>query len=126
MRALLDTHVYLWWLSDPEKISDKAHKVIENTSNTIFISAAVAWEIAIKRSIGKLKVPANIMEYVEEERFVELPISFAHTAKLASLEDIHRDPFDRILLAQAKANKLVFVTRDQINMSYSNIKMIEA
>lgn len=126
MKVLLDTHVYLWWLDNPQKISKKAREVIENTNNTIFISAAVAWEIAIKSSIGKLKVPANIMDYMEEEKFIELPITTAHTVALAKLEDIHRDPFDRILLAQAKADKLVFITRDQISMRYSKIKMIRA
>jgi len=126
MKLLLDTHAYLWWLDNPQKISRKGREAIENINNTVFVSAAVAWEIAIKQSIGKLKAPANIMEYLEQEKFIELPITIAHTEMLGKLEGIHRDPFDRILLAQAKVDNLVFITRDQINLAYSNIKMIKA
>ncbi len=126
MRLLLDTHVYLWWLDDPSLLSSKAVNLIENPSNTVFVSAAVSWEITIKQAIGKLDVPPNIMEFMHNLNFIELPISIQHTLELIQLESIHNDPFDRILLAQAKADKLTFITGDRQSLKYSGIKMIQA
>ena len=126
MRVLIDTHVYLWWLDNPKFLSTKAIKLIENPKNTIFISAAVSWEIAIKTSIGKLEVPSTVMNYIEEEGFVELPITVKHTNALLSLESYHKDPFDRILIAQAKVEKLVFITRDEMSLKYSGLKLVKA
>ncbi|MCF6360335.1 MAG: type II toxin-antitoxin system VapC family toxin [Cyclobacteriaceae bacterium] len=126
MRLLLDTHVYLWWLDNPALLSSKAVEVIEDPRNTVFVSAAVSWEITIKQAIGKLNVPHEIMAFMNDLNFIELPITIQHTKDLAQLENIHNDPFDRILLAQAKADKLTFITRDRQSLKYSGIKMIRA
>ncbi len=126
MRLLLDTHVYLWWLDNPSLLSSKAVKLIENPGNTVFVSAAVSWEISIKKGIGKLKVPHEIMDFMNDLNFIELPITIQHTHELAQLESIHNDPFDRILLAQAKTERLIFITRDSQSLKYSGIKMIRA
>ena len=126
MRLLLDTHVYLWWLDNPSLLSKKAVELIENPNNTVFISAAVSWEIAIKKSIGRLLVPNEIMNFMDTLSFIELPITIQHTQELVLLEQIHNDPFDRILLAQASIEKLTFITRDKQNLRYSGIKLIKA
>lgn len=126
MRLLLDTHVYLWWLDNPSLLSKKAIKLIENPKNTVFISAAVSWEIALKKSIGKLLAPNEVMDFMITLSFVELPITIQHTKRLVELEQIHNDPFDRILLAQASIEKLTFITRDKQNLKYSGIKLVKA
>ncbi len=124
MRLLLDTHIYLWWLDNPSNLSPKSVELIENANNTVFISAAVSWEIYIKKAIGKLEVPVDIMNYIDTLNFIELPITIKHTEKLVGLEAIHNDPFDRIQLAQAKIEKLTFITRDEKSLQYPDIKMI--
>ena len=126
MRLLLDTHVYLWWLDNPSLLSKKAVELIENPNNTVFISADVSWEIAIKKSIGRLLVPNEIMNFMDTLSFIELTITIQHTQELVLLEQIHNDPFDRILLAQASIEKLTFITRDKQNLMYSGIKLIKA
>lgn len=126
MRVLLDTHVYLWWLDNPSLISKNAIRLIENPINTIFVSAAVSWEISIKTSIKKLKVSTDVMDYIVKNSFIELPISVKHTQELLSLDNIHKDPFDRIMLAQAKSEKLTFITRDKQSLKYSGIKLVKA
>ena len=126
MRLLLDTHVYLWWLDDPDILSRKAIELIENPGNTVFISAAISWEIYVKKSIGKLDVPDEIMDYMKLENFLPLPVTIEHTQLLLFLEHHHYDPFDRILLVQAKYEKLTFLTRDKKNLKYKGIKLVKA
>ena len=125
MRILLDTHVYLWWLDTPVLLSKKAVELIENPNNIIYISAVVSWEISIKVSIGKLNVSSDVMDYIVKNSFIELPITVKHTQELLSLENLHKDPFDRILLAQAKNEKLTFITRDSQCLKYKNVKLIK-
>jgi len=125
MRILLDTHVYLWWLDTPVLLSKKAVELIENPNNIIYISAVVSWEISIKVSIGKLNVSSDVMDYIVKNSFIELPITVKHTQELLSLENLHKDPFDRILLAQAKNENLTFITRDSQCLKYKNVKLIK-
>ena len=112
MNLLLDTHVLLWWLDDSTLLAPAARGAISQGQNAVFISAAVAWEIAIKKALGRLKVPDNLEEVLEEERFQPLPITLAHALAVVSLPSIHQDPFDRIQAAQAKLENLILVTRD--------------
>jgi PIN domain nuclease of toxin-antitoxin system len=111
-RLLLDTHVFLWWLADSAELSDSARKAIADERNEVFVSAASGWEISIKRATGKLKAPDNLDALVEESGFTPLPITFFHGEQAGALPVHHKDPFDRMLIAQAQAEGLLIVTRD--------------
>ena len=126
MNILIDTHVYLWWLDQPTKISKAAHSVIENVKNTVFVSAAVPWEITIKKSIGKLDVTNDVMDYMIKDEFLPLSIDHAHSLALKRLPAHHHDPFDRIQIAQAWIEDLTFITRDKNILKYDLIKTIKA
>src|SRR5258707_12108504 len=110
MTLLLDTHAFLWWLDDPQKLSKAARKAIGDGNNTVYISAAVAWEITIKRALGKLEAPDDLEAAITANRFLSLPISIAHTQAVRSLPDHHRDPLDRLLIAQARHEGFGFVS----------------
>ena len=113
IRLLLDTHVFLWWLADDQALPDKARDAIRDGSNTIYISAASAWEISIKKALGKLEAPENIETIVEQERFLKLPISLDHGEAAGRLPPHHHDPFDRMLIAQAQCEDLLLLTVDR-------------
>ncbi len=112
MRLLLDTHTFLWWLSDWEQISESARAAIADPNNEVLVSAVTGWEIGIKKARGRLVAPDNLAAVVEEKRFEHLSLTFAHAERAAALPPHHRDPFDRMLIAQAQAEGLVLVTRD--------------
>lgn len=112
MNLLLDTHALLWWLANDPTLSDKAAGAIAGGESRVFVSAATAWEISIKRSLGKLQAPMDLEHQMEEHRFEPLPISVSHGSAAGSLPRHHDDPFDRILVAQAAAEGLTIVTRD--------------
>lgn len=112
MRYLLDTHVILWWFTTPEKIKSKAQKIIKDRSNTIFLSSASFWEMAIKKSLGRLTLPHNLIEAVAAENFTILPIMPEEGLGVADLPLLHSDPFDRLLVIQAKLHDLVVITKD--------------
>lgn len=104
MNLLLDTHALLWWATSDAKLSRKARKTIASTDNDVFVSAASAWEIATKVRIGKLEWPAaagTVNAYALEQGFRALPISLEHAERAGQLRIAHRDPFDRMLIAQA-------------------------
>ena len=103
MNLLLDTHVLLWWLDDNPTISSKAKNAIADKNNLVFVSAVVVWEIRIKQALGKLDLPKNFRDVLDSQPFEDLPISAFHAHAVYELPDIHRDPFDRMLIAQAKA-----------------------
>ncbi len=113
MTFLLDTHVLLWWLENPGQLSRQAKRAIEDGRNRIYVSAAVAWEIAIKKSLAKLDAPDDLEEMIDANRFNPLPVTIAHALGVLALPDHHRDPFDRILIAQALHEGFRLVTRDQ-------------
>jgi PIN domain nuclease of toxin-antitoxin system len=112
MTLLLDTHAFLWWLDDPQLLSKAARKAIGDGKNTVYVSAAVAWEIAIKRALGKLDAPADLEGALTANRFLPLPITIAHALGVEALPLHHRDPFDRLLIAQARHEGFKFVSRD--------------
>jgi PIN domain nuclease of toxin-antitoxin system len=113
MTLLLDTHVLLWWLEDPRQLSKHAKKAIQDGANRVYVSAAVAWEIAIKKALGKLDAPDDLEQMIESNRFISLPVTIPHALAVLSLPNYHRDPFDRMLIAQALHEGIRLVTRDQ-------------
>ena len=111
MRLLLDTHVVLWWLADDPSLSEDIKTRLDHEPD-VYVSAATVWEVAIKQAIGKLVQPADLPERVSGSGFRELAIGFEHAIAAGRLPLIHRDPFDRMLVAQAQCENLTLVTRD--------------
>jgi PIN domain nuclease of toxin-antitoxin system len=117
MRVLLDTHLLLWALSSPGKLSKRARTRIE--SSEVYASAASIWEISIKSALGKLEAdPFDVLAGVEPAGFNHLPISGGHAAKVVELPPIHRDPFDRLLVAQARVEPMILLTDDGVLGGY--------
>lgn len=116
MRALLDTHVFLWWITDDPRLSPRVRKIIRNGKNELFLSAASGWEIAIKARLGRLELPATPERFIPEQMAINaiasLPIQMSHTLHVHALPGHHRDPFDRLLIAQAQLENLPIVTAD--------------
>lgn len=112
MRLLLDTHALLWWLDDSAQLSTEARDAIADGANEVAVSAASAWEMAIKEAAGKLRVPPNLDDVVRTSGFNALPITIDHALKAGALAPHHRDPFDRMLVAQALVESFTLVTRD--------------
>jgi len=122
MRLLLDTQALLWWLGDAAELGQAARNAIGDGANTVFVSAASAWEMEIKRALGKLRSPEDLEETLMAERFLELPVRFAHTAALRALPGLHRDPFDRMLIAQATVEGLTVVTFDRTILFHAHCR----
>jgi PIN domain nuclease of toxin-antitoxin system len=121
-RALVDTHALVWWLEGREKLSAKARAVIEDSETDIYISAASAWELAIKSQIGKFRANVLVRNFdhqIQEEGFIELPISIEHTLRAGLLSGGHKDPFDRMLIAQAQVENLPVISKDDWFDDYS-------
>lgn len=122
MRLLLDTHALLWWLAEDPRLSVTARKAIAHKSNTVMVSAASAWEIATKVRIGRLESAVEFTEnfaaYLEQEQFTELPVSVRHGIQAGSLAGAHKDPFDRMLIAQAQAEGLAIVSNELVYDAY--------
>jgi len=124
MKLLLDTHIYLWWLDDSPALAASARKMIE-TAETVFISSASLWESAIKSGMGKLDVnQQELVSGIRESGFVELPVRSEHTVALIRLDNHHKDPFDRMLLAQALSEPLYLLTADSILARYSELVIV--
>ena len=122
MRLLLDTHAFLWWVEDAPKLSKKARQVMANPGNECFLSLVSCWEMAIKLSLGKLKLAGKLERFIPEQLatngFRQLEIEFRHVARVATLPFHNRDPFDRLLASQAKEEKLVIVSADAVFQQY--------
>ena len=125
MNLILDTHVLLWWLDDHPSLGELARTNISNGNNLVFISAAVIWEIRIKEALDKLNIPPDFREVLDQQPFETLAITIEHAHEIANLPLIHRDPFDRMLVAQAKVEKFTVVTGDPIFKKY-RIPVIKA
>lgn len=122
MDILLDTHTLLWWLADDPALSKRARSAIANTANTVLVSAASAWEFATKARLGKLPtaldLAADFVAYLERESFRTLAISPDHAIRAGLLPGPHRDPFDRMLIAQAQAENLTLISNEAVFNSY--------
>ena len=122
MRLLLDTHTLLWWLAGDEALSNTARGAIGDPDNEIFVSAAAAWEIATKYRLGRLPgaaiVAADIAGAVASQGFIELPINIRDGQTAGGLPAIHKDPFDRMLIAQAIAADMVIVSNEDLFNAY--------
>lgn len=116
MRLLLDTHVFLWWVYDDPKISNPVRELIFDTENIKYVSAVTAWELSIKASLGKLRLNTEVdkffSKYTSENYFEVLPIQLNHIYQTAYLPHHHKDPFDRLLIAQAKSEGLQLISAD--------------
>lgn len=112
MKLLLDTHIVLWWLDDPTLLAEAARNAISDPDNDVFVSAVVAWEIAIKRGLGKLTAPPDFESAIEACGFIPMVITVEHALGVESLPLHHRDPFDRMLIAQSQLEDCTIVTRD--------------
>lgn len=117
-RLLLDTHVLLWWLSDDAALGEQARALIGDARNEVLVSAATIWELTIKRAKGLLQAPADFEVLVTDEGFSELAISLFHARQAGALPELHRDPFDRMLVAQAQAEGLELITADALIPQY--------
>jgi PIN domain nuclease of toxin-antitoxin system len=118
MITLLDTHALLWWLFDDPRLGPAAREAMEDPANVVFVSAASVWEIAIKRALGKVSAPDDLSEQVEDAGFEPLPVGFDHAERVGALPLRHRDPFDRLLVAQALVEGATIVTVDRLIRAY--------
>jgi PIN domain nuclease of toxin-antitoxin system len=123
MRALFDTHAFLWWIGNDPRLSTRAREIIADDGNAIVLSAVSAWEIAIKASLGRFAIRGDIAAFVNSNvtasGFEVLPLLIEHALRVASLPDHHRDPFDRALVAQAQVEDLALLTTDRAISRYS-------
>lgn len=117
MRLLLDTHVFLWFVADDRKLRAPARAAIRR-ADLVHVSAASAWEIAIKVALGKLRFPGSVEDAVRSSGFSALPILLSHADAVTLLPLVHTDPFDRLLIAQARVEGLQFVTHDRKLQGY--------
>ncbi len=122
MNTLLDTHSFLWWVTDDPQLSPRVRNILEDGANTIYFSSAIAWEIAIKTQIGKLSLPDLPARFISEQialhGFEELPITTAHALQIYTLPLLHRDPFDRVLVTQCQVEGFSILTTDSLIAQY--------
>lgn len=118
MKLLLDTHVLLWSLGDVAMLAEPTRAAITDVRNEVFVSAASAWEIAIKRALGKLVAPEDLEAAIVQTGFRPLPITLAHARAAGALPAHHADPFDRMLVAQARSEDLTLVSSDRLLRQY--------
>ena len=128
MKALLDTHAFIWWISQDPRISERAREIIEDGANEVFFSAASGWEIAIKTRIGRLKLVTSdlkkfIIEQLAANNFHVLPVTLPHALGTYLLPEHHKDPFDRLLVAQADLENLTLLSADQ-RLSDCGIRLV--
>ena len=118
MKLLLDTHAALWWLSDDSRLGDTSAQLMTDASNQVLLSAVVVWEVAIKRSLGKLEAPGDLAATLLGAGAHALPIGVDHAEAIGELPWHHRDPFDRLLIAQAQIERAVLVSDDEALAPY--------
>ena len=129
MNVLVDTHAWIWSLASPERLSAEARAVLSSRRNVVFLSAASAWELAIKAALGKIELPEPVETFVisrmARQGITPLPVTHVHALRVSSLPPHHRDPFDRLLIAQAIVEKLPILTAD-VAFSRYGIELIQA
>ena len=123
MQVLLDTHAFLWWIDNDRRLSPQARTVMGEGSNRLFFSAASSWEMAIKARLGKLRVPGDLATFLTDHlvrnNVMTLSIHLSHTLQVYTLPDLHRDPFDRLLVAQSQLEQLPILTTDPLIKQYT-------
>ncbi|MBI5608589.1 MAG: type II toxin-antitoxin system VapC family toxin [Deltaproteobacteria bacterium] len=122
-RILLDTHVFLWWRLGGGDLSPAAVTAIRS-ADEVYVSVASAWEVAIKQSLGRVRLEADFEAGIADSQFAPLPIQFQHLRELAQLPPLHRDPIDRLLVAQARSERLVLVSRDPQVLAYDVARVV--
>ena len=127
MKVLLDTHTFLWWITDDNRLSSSAREIITNGDNELFLSAVTGWEIAIKAQLGRIKLPKEPHSFIAEQLSLNsiqsLPVHMSHALHIYSLPNHHRDPFDRMIIAQAQLEDFPILTMDSQIAKYQ-IKVI--
>ncbi len=127
MNFLLDTHTFLWFLSDDKQLSPKAKKTIEHSGYTKYVSIVSLWEIAIKMNKGKLELAmpfSDLLQQMDSNGFEILPVSFQHTLALCDLEHHHGDPFDRMIIAQSLTQQYILISKDKSFKKYANLQLL--
>ena len=125
MRVLIDSATLIWWFADDPQLGPEAARIIENPGTEAFVSVASVWEISLKRGIGKLRVEGDVAEWMEAGLMHDLPIRVDHAVRAGALPMHHRDPFDRMLVAQAQVEGLVLLTPDAALRTY-DVPVIDA
>lgn len=122
MKLLFDTHVFIWWDSDPDRLSSEVLALCRNPVNSLQLSVGSVWEMQIKLQLGKLKLNLSLAEVIESQQQINnlaiLPVHLEHVLALENLPDHHKDPFDRLLIAQAHAENMVVISKDPIFKLY--------
>jgi len=121
MNYILDTHTVIWFLNGDDKLSKKSKEIIENLENLKLVSIATIWEIAIKKSLGKFKFDKGFKQFldlIEDNGFEIVPLTFDHALTVSTLDFIHRDPFDRLIISQALTDNLIIITKDEYIEKY--------
>jgi len=126
VRLLLDTHAFLWWCEDDPQLGVAEREAIRDGANEVFLSAASVWEMAIKQALGRLQVPEPASVAALRMGIVPLPVAFAHAEATVALPVLHRDPFDRLLVAQARTEGLTLVTHDPLIRAYPGVAFLPA
>ncbi len=126
MRLLLDTHAFLWWCSDDRRLGAAERAAIREPANDVYLSAASVWEIVVKQGLGRLRVPEPVSQAALRLGFQPLPISFEHAEETGALPPVHRDPFDRLLVAQARVEGLTLITHDPSLRAYPGLVFLPA
>jgi len=128
MEILLDTHTFLWWSMQPEKLTPVVIQALQDPGNRIFFSAVSSWEAQIKIGLGKLVLHESLRKIVEREivqnNWEVMPVTLHHTWQLEQLPPLHKDPFDRLLIAQALTENLVLATKDPLICAYPDVKTL--
>jgi PIN domain nuclease of toxin-antitoxin system len=122
-RFLLDTHVFVWLVESPGELSHEIIRTLGDMENEVMVSAASFWEIAMNRNRGRMKFSQDVATSLRAMHFIELPVTGAHYEAAVALPEIHKDPFDRLLVAQALSEGMVLVTRDKLLAAY-NVPMV--
>ncbi len=129
MNVLVDTHVWIWSLADPSRLSAESRSLLSSSRNVVYLSAASAWELAIKAALGKIELPEPVETYVPtrmaRQGITALPITHTHALRVSTLPPHHRDPFDRLLIAQALVERLPILTADAVFDRY-DVEVIRA
>jgi len=124
MRLLLDTHAFLWWCADDPRLGTAERHAIRNGANEVLLSAASVWEMSIKQALGRLEIPEQPSAAVARLGIGRLPVAFEHAEALLGLPALHRDPFDRLLVAQARVEGLTLVTHDPQVRAYPGVAFL--